>query len=80
MKTYWIFKRLNDNKWTKRVIEWRNREEAKRSRRRSTRCSDDLKRIYTNWMQAFQDESHMSSSGLKEGDDDNDKAFICSRN
>lgn len=48
--------RMTDNRWTKRITEWRPREDALRSRGRPpTRWSDDLKRIRTNWIQAAQD-------------------------
>lgn len=48
--------RTKDNRWTKRVLEWRPRQDAFRNRGRPpTRWTDDLKRIHQNWMQAAQD-------------------------
>lgn len=48
--------RMTDNRWTKRLLEWRPRIEAKRSRGRPpTRWTDDLKRVTGNWMQTAQD-------------------------
>lgn len=50
--------RLTDNRWTKRILEWRPRQEAYRNRGRPpTRWTDDLKRCQGNWMQAAQDRS-----------------------
>lgn len=47
--------RLQDNRWTKRMIEWRPRQDAFRNRGRPpTRWSDDIKRIHTNWIQEAQ--------------------------
>lgn len=48
--------RLTDNRWTRRILEWRPRREAYRNRGRPpTRWTDDLKRCQGNWMQAAQD-------------------------
>lgn len=48
--------RLNDDRWTKKIIEWRPRHDAFRSRGRPpTRWHDDLRRIHSNWMQIAQD-------------------------
>ncbi|CAL1683895.1 unnamed protein product [Lasius platythorax] len=47
--------RTTDERWTKRVLEWRPREEAYRSRGRPpTRWTDDIKRICPNWIQEAQ--------------------------
>lgn len=47
--------RLSDNRWTRRIVEWRPRQEAFRSRGRPpTRWTDDLKRVSSNWMQDAQ--------------------------
>lgn len=48
--------RMTDNRWTKRITEWRPRQDAFRSRGRPpTRWADDLRRIETNWIQSAQD-------------------------
>lgn len=48
--------RFDDDRWTRRILEWRPRSEAFRNRGRPpTRWTDDLKRVSTNWMQAAQD-------------------------
>lgn len=48
--------RFADGRWTKRILEWRPRQDAHRSRGRPpTIWSDDIKRIRTNWMSAAQD-------------------------
>lgn len=48
--------RLSDNRWTKRILEWRPRQDAYRSRGRPpTRWTDDIKKIRSNWMEAAQD-------------------------
>lgn len=47
--------RIQDNRWTKRIIEWRPRQDAYRNRGRPpTRWSDDIRRIHTNWIQEAQ--------------------------
>lgn len=47
--------RVQDNRWTKRIIEWRPRQDAYRNRGRPpTRWSDDIKRVHTNWIQEAQ--------------------------
>lgn len=48
--------RMPNEKWTKRIMEWRPRDQALRSRGRPpTRWTDDIKRISTNWIHAAQD-------------------------
>ena len=48
--------RREDCRWTKKILEWRPRHEAYRSRRRpQTRWTDDIKRITTNWIQEARD-------------------------
>lgn len=48
--------RFSDNRWTKRILEWRPLIDAQRSRGRPpTRWSDDIKRLETNWISAAQD-------------------------
>ena len=48
--------RREDGRWTKKILEWRPRHEAYRSRGRPpTRWTDDIKRITTNWIQEAQD-------------------------
>lgn len=48
--------RLTDNRWTKKIMEWRPRHEAFRNRGRPlTRWHDDLRHIHKNWIQAAQD-------------------------
>lgn len=49
--------RMSDDRWTKKILEWRPRdEEAHRNRGRPpTRWTDDLKRISSNWIQDAQD-------------------------
>jgi len=54
MKWAWAghLARTRDERWTKRVIEWRPR----RSRGRPpTRWTDDLRRVESNWLSAAQD-------------------------
>lgn len=60
--------------WTKRIIEWRNKEDAVRGRgRRPSRWSDNLKWICSNWMQAAQDwDLWMILRGAYYYDDDGD--------
>lgn len=54
--------RFPDDRWTKRILEWRPRSEAFRNRGRPpTRWTDDLKRISTNWMQTAQDRQQWKS-------------------
>lgn len=48
--------RFSDGRWTKRIVEWRPRQEAYRSRGRPpTRWADDIKRLQGNWIQTAQD-------------------------
>jgi len=45
-----------NRRWTKRVIEWRPRHEALRTRGRPpTRWTDDLRRVESNWLSAAED-------------------------
>lgn len=54
--------RMTDNRWTKRLLEWRPRIEAKRSRGRPpTRWTDNLKRVADNWMQTAHDRTQWNS-------------------
>ena len=46
--------RLQDGRWTKRILEWRPRMDRRSRGRPPTRWTDDLKRICTNWMQTAQ--------------------------
>ena len=47
--------RTTDDRWTKKILEWRPRHEAYRNRGRPpTRWTDDIKRIKHNWMQTAQ--------------------------
>lgn len=47
--------RVQDNRWTRRIVEWRPRQDAYRNRGRPpTRWSDDIKRVHTNWIQEAQ--------------------------
>ena len=47
--------RMTDNRWTRRILEWRPRQDAFRNRGRPpTRWSDDIKRVSNNWMQEAQ--------------------------
>lgn len=47
--------RISDHRWTRKILEWRPRQDAYRSRGRPpTRWSDDIKRVQTNWMNAAQ--------------------------
>jgi len=56
MKWAWAGHLARDGRWTKRVIEWRPRHEALRSRRRPpTRWTDDLRRVESNWLSAAHD-------------------------
>lgn len=53
--------RIPDNRWTRRIIEWRPRDKAHRSRGRPpTRWTDDLRRISSNWIQDAQDRAGWS--------------------
>lgn len=54
--------RVSDDRWTRKITEWRPRDNALRSRGRPpTRWSDDLKRIHTNWMNAARDRNKWKS-------------------
>lgn len=47
--------RRTDDRWTRRILEWRPRQEAYRNRGRPpTRWTDDIRRVESNWMQAAQ--------------------------
>ena len=47
--------RMTDGRWTKRLVEWRPRHEAYRSRGRPpSRWTDDIKRVAGNWIQVAQ--------------------------
>lgn len=47
--------RVLDDRWTKKILEWRPRDSAYRSRERPpTRWTDDIKRVAGNWIQAAQ--------------------------
>ncbi|KAK4872261.1 hypothetical protein RN001_016385 [Aquatica leii] len=57
--------RLKDERWTRRMIEWRPRQDAFRSRGRPpTRWADDVKRVAGNWIQIAQDRNKWK--GLRE--------------
>lgn len=47
--------RMTDNRWTKRLIEWRPREDKRSRGRPPTRWSDDVRRIAGNWINKAQD-------------------------
>lgn len=48
--------RFTDGRWTRKILEWRPRQDAYRSRGRPpTRWSDDIKRLRTNWISAAQE-------------------------
>lgn len=48
--------RMSNQRWTKKIVEWRPRQDAYRSRGRPpTRWTDDVKRVTTNWIQTAQD-------------------------
>lgn len=48
--------RMKDGRWTKKILDWRPRFEAFRSRGRPpSRWSDDIKRLAGNWTQVAQD-------------------------
>ncbi|GJQ87460.1 hypothetical protein Trydic_g19224 [Trypoxylus dichotomus] len=48
--------RLNDDRWTKEIIEWRARQDAFSSRGHPpTKRHDDLKCVHSNRMQSAQD-------------------------
>ena len=49
IKQKWAVRSQNE-KWTKRLLEWRPRMEDKRSERQLIRSTDDLKKIATNWI------------------------------
>lgn len=51
--------RMDDTRWTKRMVEWRPRSDAFRNRGRPpTRWTDDIKRVTTNWIYTAQDREH----------------------
>ncbi|KAK4875679.1 hypothetical protein RN001_012101 [Aquatica leii] len=47
--------RMQGDRWTKRLLEWRPRTDKRSRGRPPTRWSDDIKRVRTNWIQAAQD-------------------------
>lgn len=48
--------RMTDNRWTKKIAEWRPRQDAYRNRGRPpTRWSDDIRRTAGNWILAAQE-------------------------
>ncbi|CAG9837260.1 unnamed protein product [Diabrotica balteata] len=47
--------RMTDGRWTKRLLEWRPRENKRNVGRPPTRWTDDLRRINKNWIRAAQD-------------------------
>lgn len=55
--------RLTDERWTRRLLEWRPRADRRGRGRPPTRWTDDLKRITTNWMQSAQDRRQWAEIG-----------------
>lgn len=47
--------RFKDNRWTKRIIEWRPRQDKRSRGRPPSRWTDDLKRIAPNWIAIAQE-------------------------
>ena len=47
--------RMEDGRWTKKLLEWRPREDKRSRGRPPTRWTDDIKRISTNWVDAAKD-------------------------
>lgn len=47
--------RTKDNRWTKRILEWRPREDRRSRGRPPTRWTDDIKRVAGNWISTAQD-------------------------
>ncbi|CAG9831296.1 unnamed protein product [Diabrotica balteata] len=47
--------RMTDRRWTKRLLEWRSREDKRSVGRPPTRWTDDLRRLNKNWIRAAQD-------------------------
>lgn len=41
---------MTDNRWTKRILEWRPRMDKRSRGRPPTRWSDDVKKIVGNWI------------------------------
>lgn len=57
--------RMTDGRWTRKILEWRPRQDAFRHRGRPpTRWADDIRRIETNWMNAARDRRRWN--GLRE--------------
>ena len=56
--------RLRDDRWTKRIVNWRPRADKRSRGRPPTRWSDDIKRIGGHWIRAAQERTQWSS--LKE--------------
>lgn len=47
--------RMSDDRWTRKLLEWRPRIDKRNQGRPPTRWTDDIKRITTNWIQTGQD-------------------------
>lgn len=74
--------RIKHDRWTKRLLEWRSTSDKRNRGRPPSPCTEDLKRITSNWSAEAQNrkklEESMSRSGQKEGmnDDDDDEPQI----
>lgn len=55
--------RMRDDRWTKRLLEWRPRMDKRTRGRPPTRWSDDLKKISKNWMQTAQNRCKWKKAG-----------------
>lgn len=54
--------RMTNERWTKKIMEWRPRQDAFRNRGRPpTRWTDDIKRVAPNWIQDAQDRNKWRS-------------------
>lgn len=55
--------RMQNNRWTKRLIEWRPRADKRSRDRPPTRWTDDIKRIVNNWIHSAQNSQKWQEIG-----------------
>ena len=55
--------RMSDGRWTKRLLEWRQRLDKRSKERPPTRWTDELKRFAGNWIQKAQDRKEWAEIG-----------------
>ena len=55
--------RTTDQRWTKRLVEWRPREDRRSRGRPPTRWSDDIRRLAGDWLRKAQDRDGWRNMG-----------------